>query len=75
MAPWSQDGQFYEAVIEEIHSDGKVSIGFTEYSQGDITEMSKLKPFEGTSSTSKPTAGSSAVNSKRLPNKESLAER
>lgn len=78
LAPWSQDGQYYEAVIEEIHADGKVSIGFSEYSQGDITEVSKLKPFEGLSSTKSVSPGAvagSSGTSKRVAHKESLAER
>lgn len=79
LAPWSQDQQYYEAVIEEIHSDGKVSIGFTEYSQGDITEISKLKPFDASAASSSKTlgglAGAAGAAAKRMPSKESLAER
>jgi len=75
MAPWSQDGQYYEAVIEEIHPDGKVSVGFTQYSQGEITQLTKLKPYIAQSSKSSGAAAGTSGASKRLPPKESLAER
>ncbi|ODN06065.1 Survival of motor neuron-related-splicing factor 30 [Orchesella cincta] len=74
MAPWTQDGQYYEAVIEEIHPDGKVSVGFTQYSQGEITLLSKLKPYIAQSSKSVGAAAGTSGASKRLPPKESLAE-
>jgi len=85
LAPWSQDGKFYEAVIEEIQPDGKVSIGFTAYSHGDVTHVSLIKPVGSdvnvtipTKKKTSPTATiivtSSAANKKRgAP--ESLAER
>jgi len=79
LAPWSQDrtGRLYEAVIEEIHPDGKVSVGFpTHYEMmGEMTSISHLKSLD--SSYKPPVRDSSAPSSsaKRIAPKESLAER
>jgi len=74
LAPWSQDGKYYEAVIEEIHDDGRVSVGFQKYSHGDVTQVSQLKPFD--SSYVEPSRdGQTASSSSRVAPKESLAER
>jgi len=77
LAPWSQDktGRSYEAVIEEIHPDGRVSVGFPAHSIGEMTHVSNLKSLDSTYKP--PTRDSSAAGSsvKRVAPKESLAER
>jgi len=41
---WSKDGQYYEAVIDEITSDGQVSITFVDYKdQSEVSTVSMLK--------------------------------
>ncbi|XP_008209390.1 survival of motor neuron-related-splicing factor 30 isoform X1 [Nasonia vitripennis] len=43
LAPWSEDGKFYEATIESIGEDGSVNITFNEYKNKDVTMLSQLK--------------------------------
>jgi len=85
LAPWPQDGKYYEAIIEEIQPDGKVSIGFTAYSHGDVTHISLIKPVGSDVNVSIPrkkktapttsTITSTTSGTIRNSPKESLAER
>ncbi|XP_058806233.1 survival of motor neuron-related-splicing factor 30 isoform X1 [Phymastichus coffea] len=43
MAPWSEDGKYYEATIDSIGEDGVVNITFNEYKNKDVTMLSQLK--------------------------------
>ncbi|XP_029659442.1 survival of motor neuron-related-splicing factor 30 isoform X3 [Formica exsecta] len=43
MAPWSEDGKYYEATIDSISEDGVVNITFNEYKNTDVTMLSQLK--------------------------------
>nr|XP_012222386.1 PREDICTED: survival of motor neuron-related-splicing factor 30 isoform X1 [Linepithema humile] len=43
MAPWSEDGKYYEATIDAISEDGVVNITFNEYKNTDVTMLSQLK--------------------------------
>jgi len=74
-APWSQDGKYYEAVIEEIHDDGRVSVGFQKYSHGDVTHVSQLKVFDKTYVEPSRDGQPSTSGTTRAAPKESLAER
>ncbi|XP_074597575.1 survival of motor neuron-related-splicing factor 30 [Brevipalpus obovatus] len=54
LAPWSQDGQFYEAEIEDIMSDGQCNVTFTgsAFGRGRVSEVcliNLLKPLPGSS--------------------------
>jgi len=76
LAPWSQDGKFYEAVIEEVHHNrGKVSVGFPQYSHGDMTDISTLKPLDASHIHQSRDSASTSSGVKRPAPKESLAER
>jgi len=81
---WSNDGKYYEAIIEEILPDGKVSVRIPELSVGENTHVTLLKklhnkPFElnraGGGGSSKASAGPSGSTAKRVATKESFAER
>ncbi|KAJ8679974.1 hypothetical protein QAD02_015761 [Eretmocerus hayati] len=43
MAPWSEDGKYYEATIEAIGEDGSVNLIFNEYKNKDVAMLSQLK--------------------------------
>ncbi|KAL0106584.1 hypothetical protein PUN28_016346 [Cardiocondyla obscurior] len=43
MAPWSEDGKYYEATIDAINEDGLVNVTFNEYKNTDVTMLSQLK--------------------------------
>ncbi|XP_012265512.2 survival of motor neuron-related-splicing factor 30 [Athalia rosae] len=43
MAPWSEDGKYYEATIDAIGEDGAVNVTFNEYKNTDITMLGQLK--------------------------------
>ncbi|OXA58171.1 survival of motor neuron-related-splicing factor 30 [Folsomia candida] len=75
LAPWSQDGKYYEAVIEEIHDDGRVSVGFQKYSHGDVTQVSQLKVFDASYIEPSRDGQASTSGTSRIAPKESLAER
>ena len=79
LAPWSEDGKWYEAVIEEIHPEGKASVGFAAYAHGQVVELATLKPFSNksssySSSSSKETPSTSGATKRSAP-KETIAER
>ncbi|XP_071853780.1 survival of motor neuron-related-splicing factor 30-like [Apostichopus japonicus] len=44
-AIWSKDGGHYNAVIDEIMDDGKVTVTFEYYDQTEVNQISKLKPY------------------------------
>ncbi|ESO86076.1 hypothetical protein LOTGIDRAFT_235650 [Lottia gigantea] len=46
LAPFSEDGQYYEGVVEEILDNGSCTITFSNYGNTDITQVSLLKPVE-----------------------------
>ena len=81
LAPWSEDGKWYDAVIEEIHPNGKVSVGFVGYSHGEVVDAGSLKVQAAGKKSRIPAAaaasssmGSSSSLKRPLP-KETLAER
>ncbi|XP_015122516.1 survival of motor neuron-related-splicing factor 30 isoform X1 [Diachasma alloeum] len=43
MAPWSEDGKYYEATIDAINEDGLVNITFNEFKNTDVTMLNQLK--------------------------------
>ncbi|XP_011309933.1 survival of motor neuron-related-splicing factor 30 [Fopius arisanus] len=43
MAPWSEDGKYYEATIDGINEDGVVNITFNEFKNTDVTMLNQLK--------------------------------
>jgi survival of motor neuron-related-splicing factor 30 len=43
MAPWSNNGQYYDCTIETISENGEVSIRFDAYGNSDVTTIDKLK--------------------------------
>nr|CAG4635153.1 EOG090X0GY1 [Alona affinis] len=43
MAPWSNNGQYYDCTIEELSENGGVSIRFDAYGNSDVTTIDKLK--------------------------------
>lgn len=43
MAPWSNNGQYYDCTIEAVTEDGEVSIRFDAYGNSDVTTTDKLK--------------------------------
>jgi len=48
-APWSEDGQWYDAVIDSITDDGFVAVTFDGFNNTDVTKASMLrerKPME-----------------------------
>jgi survival-of-motor-neuron-related-splicing factor 30 len=77
LAPWSQDrtGRLYEAVIEEVHPDGKVSVGFPGHNSGEITHLSNLKSLDSSYKPPVRETSTSSSSVKRVAPKESLAER
>jgi len=81
---WSTDGKYYQAIIEDILPDGKVSVGIPELSVGEITHVTLLKklqtkPFElnrgGGSSSKASSSGPSGSSAKRVTTTQSFAER
>ncbi|XP_067931596.1 survival of motor neuron-related-splicing factor 30-like [Watersipora subatra] len=46
MATWSNDGQFYPCVIDEILEDGTCSVNFEGYNQSEVTQVSSLLPYD-----------------------------
>lgn len=46
-APWSKDGQFYVAKIDEITEEGQCTVTFEEYGNTEVTTLSILRPKEG----------------------------
>ncbi|KAJ9597047.1 hypothetical protein L9F63_027063, partial [Diploptera punctata] len=48
LAVWSEDGQYYEATIEDITEDGEeVSVVFDSYKNSDVTTMAMLREIKG----------------------------
>lgn len=43
MAPWSNDGQYYDCTIESFGEGNEVSVRFDAYGNSDVTTMDKLK--------------------------------
>ncbi|XP_034948020.1 survival of motor neuron-related-splicing factor 30 [Chelonus insularis] len=43
MAPWSEDGKYYEATIDAINEDGVVNVTFNEFKNTDVTMLNQLK--------------------------------
>ncbi|KAK0159613.1 hypothetical protein PV327_010709 [Microctonus hyperodae] len=43
MAPWSEDGKYYEATIDSINDDGLVNVTFNEFKNTDVTMLNQLK--------------------------------
>jgi len=46
MAPWSEDGQYYEAVIEDVTEDGQCTVNFSSYGNTDVTDLEHLHPLD-----------------------------
>ncbi|XP_066140523.1 survival of motor neuron-related-splicing factor 30 [Euwallacea fornicatus] len=45
MAKWSENGQYYEAKIDAIQSDGQVNVTFEAYKNRGVTTLGELKEF------------------------------
>lgn len=43
MAPWTNNGQYYDCTIESFGENGEVSIRFDAYGNSDVTTLDKLK--------------------------------
>lgn len=46
LAPWSEDGLYYEAIIEDITEDGQCTVNFTSYGNTDVTDLEHLRPLD-----------------------------
>ncbi|XP_023219778.1 survival of motor neuron-related-splicing factor 30-like [Centruroides sculpturatus] len=46
LAPWSEDGQFYEATIEEITEDGQCTVNFHGYGNTEVALVTQLKTID-----------------------------
>ncbi|KFM81040.1 Survival of motor neuron-related-splicing factor 30, partial [Stegodyphus mimosarum] len=46
LAPWSEDGQYYEAVIEDITEDGQCTVHFVAYGNTDVSDLEHLRPLD-----------------------------
>lgn len=46
LAQWSEDGQYYEAKVDEILEDGTCTVQFENYGNTDVTRVSLLKKFD-----------------------------
>ncbi|GFY45261.1 survival of motor neuron-related-splicing factor 30 [Trichonephila inaurata madagascariensis] len=46
LAPWSEDGQYYEAVIDDITEDGQCTVSFTAYGNTDVCDAEQLRPLD-----------------------------
>ncbi|XP_059154373.1 survival of motor neuron-related-splicing factor 30-like [Physella acuta] len=46
MALWEEDGQHYEALIEEVLEDGTCTVTFTGWNNSTISPISQLKPVD-----------------------------
>ncbi|XP_015917322.1 survival of motor neuron-related-splicing factor 30 [Parasteatoda tepidariorum] len=46
LAPWSEDNQFYEAIIEDITEDGQCTVNFVAYGNTDVADIKQLKPLD-----------------------------
>lgn len=47
MAKWNENGQYYEAKIDAIHSNGQVNVTFEAYKNRGVTTLAELKEFTG----------------------------
>lgn len=47
MAKWSDNNQYYEAVIDSINPDGQVNVTFSAYKNRGVTTLAELKEFTG----------------------------
>ena len=78
LAPWSEDGMYYEAVLEEVMADGQCNVTFCDPNLGQKTEdgtrrrrigisevclVNLLKPCDGSSSNYKKPYNKSNANS------------
>ncbi|KAF8789225.1 Survival of motor neuron-related-splicing like protein [Argiope bruennichi] len=50
LAPWSEDGQYYEAVIDDVTEDGQCTVSFTAYGNTDVCDVEQLRPIDKDSS-------------------------
>ncbi|XP_022313470.2 survival of motor neuron-related-splicing factor 30-like isoform X2 [Crassostrea virginica] len=46
LAPWSKDGQYYDAKIDEILDDGTCAVTFESYGNTDVTEVKLLRKVD-----------------------------
>lgn len=46
LAQWSEDGQYYEAKVDEILEDGTCTVQFESYGNTDVTRVTLLKQFD-----------------------------
>lgn len=52
LAPWNEDGKYYECTIDDVLEDGTCTVVFDGFESGPLTvvRLSKLKPFDRTRS-------------------------
>lgn len=46
MAPWSEDGLYYEAMVGDITEDGQCTVNFTAYDNTEVTNLEHLRPLD-----------------------------
>ncbi|XP_060066137.1 survival of motor neuron-related-splicing factor 30-like [Ylistrum balloti] len=75
MAMYSEDGQYYEATVDEVLEDGTCTVKFNDYGNTDVTEVKFLKPTDaerhyatgepGSTDTKKPQSKKDLIASQR----------
>lgn len=68
LAPWSEDGQYYEATIEEVTEDGQCTVNFHSYGNTEVALVNQLKPLDkdlGEDSDGGPKSKKQMVQAKR----------
>jgi len=68
LAPWNEDGKYYECTIDDVLDDGTCTIVFDGFETAAMTvvRVSKLKPFDRTRSTmSGPRSAANRAKTKR----------
>lgn len=75
MAPWSEDGQFYEAVVEDVTSDGQCTVVFHVLPNGkhrinEVCLLSLLKPSATQRKKNGPKHGSTSAGHKVDPQQQ-----
>ncbi|GFQ93803.1 survival of motor neuron-related-splicing factor 30 [Trichonephila clavata] len=46
LAPWSEDGLYYEAVIDDITEDGQCTVNFAAYGNTDVCDAEQLRSLD-----------------------------
>jgi len=66
LAPWNEDGKYYECTIDDVLDNGTCTIVYDGFGTAGMTYVSKLKPFDRTRSTmSGPKSAANRAKTKR----------